>query len=300
MNLARASAVVCLISTSFPLIVACGSASDNLFSASSASSSTSHAGAAPGNGTAGADKGSAGSAGRGAGDAGGANGESNGGLGTTAAGVGGALVSGAGSVGAGSVGVGGALAGASSAGGPSAGAGNTGGGHAFAGTTGSADAGSGGTSGVSGTNAGADGGGTAGTSSCPVNAPSDNTPCLASTLDNCFYSGTACSCLPSNSGNPNSLRWSCFGTPNRCPEQKPEAGLSCNQNSDAACPYPGGDFCACPVRDNGQSTWACQPPQPTCSLAQPDEGAPCATVRSCSYGAVACFCNGSDWSCQGG
>jgi hypothetical protein len=186
---------------------------------------------------------------------------------------------------------GGASAGTSNTGG--AGTSNTGGASAGTATAGGASAGaaSGGTGGASGGSAGA---------SCPLSAPPNSAACMVSTPDSCFYSGVACSCLPANGGNLNFRRWSCYGTPNKCPDQKPGVGLSCKQNLDAECPYPDADFCACVSRGNNEPTWQCQPAQPMCSFGRPNVGAPCALVKSCSYGADACFCNGNNWGCEGG
>jgi hypothetical protein len=121
--------------------------------------------------------------------------------------------------------------------------------------------------------------------------------CSVTTPDSCYYAGIACSCLQAG-GNPNSRKWGCYGTPNKCPDAAPADGATCKFNIGAACPYPGNDFCAC-VGNNAFAQWACQPANPFCS-AKPAQGAGCSTVRSCSYGDVACFCNGSNWGCEGG
>ena len=95
-------------------------------------------------------------------------------------------------------------------------------------------------------------------------------------------------------------KWGCYGTPDRCPQAKPSAGLGCKGNTGAECPYPGNDFCACVGTSGGEAHWVCQPDQPFCSQAKPVEGAACQTVRTCAYGDVACFCDGSNWGCEGG
>jgi len=293
MKFARGLAVFSVISASLPLAIACGSASNDLFSPSGGGSSIAGAGAASSsagaasvagaeNGAAaGAETSMAGLSSSGADNGGGSSGAATGGMSGNAAG--GAHTAGSGGASAGSAGA------SAGSGGASAGAANAGGG---------------GTSGAAGASAGMGGSagsaGMAGAPACPVaGAPQDGASCSVSTPDSCFYAGQACSCLQQG-GNQNQHQWGCYGTPNKCPDSKPVAGLSCKANNlGAACPYPGNDFCACVVMGN-EAHWVCQPAQPICSQTKPNQGAVCTTVRTCSYGDVACFCNGDNWGCEGG
>jgi hypothetical protein len=117
------------------------------------------------------------------------------------------------------------------------------------------------------------------------------------TPDSCFYAGLACSCLQAG-GNPNNHKWGCYGTPNKCPDAPPMAGTSCKNKVGASCPYPGNEFCAC-VGNMLAPQWTCEIPNSLCT-AKPIEGSLCFQVKSCSYGDVACFCDGSNWGCEGG
>ena len=293
MKFARGLAVVSLISASLPLAVACGSASNDLFSASGGSLSAAGAGTSLAGSNS---EGGSGNAGTVGGETGIAGDKTGGGAGSKS--NGGSSGSSVGGVSGGSAEGGSPAAGASAAGSDSTGAGS-----------GGASAGSGGSiGGTAGVSAGGNGGASAGTggagpnAGCPTSAvPKDGAVCTTTTPDSCFYSGVACSCLPTNGGGgPGSLtkKWACYGTPNSCPDTKPVAATSCKFNLGAECPYPGGDFCAC-VGFNNEAKWACQPDVPVCS-GKPVENAPCATARTCSYSDVACFCNGANWSCEGG
>ena len=296
MKFARGLAVFSVISASLPLAIACGSASNDLFSPSGGGSSIAGAGAASSsagaasvagaeNGAAaGAETSMAGLSSSGADNGGGSSGAATGGMSGNAAG--GAHTAGSGGASAGSAGA------SAGSGGASAGAANAGGG----GTSGAAGA----SAGMGGSAGSAGSAGMAGAPACPVaGAPQDGASCSVSTPDSCFYAGQACSCLQQG-GNQNQHQWGCYGTPNKCPDSKPVAGLSCKANNlGAACPYPGNDFCACVVMGN-EAHWVCQPAQPICSQTKPNQGAVCTTVRTCSYGDVACFCNGDNWGCEGG
>lgn len=309
MKFARALAVVWLLVSVSPLILACGSASRDLFSPSggtgnialagrsAAGESTSTGGASDGGFSGSTASGGAsmvaagesagGSPGAGALGMSGGAGLMNGGTGGSASGSGGTAS-----------GVGGAASGTSGAvsesGGAASGAG------AISGASGTASGAGGVASGAGGMASGAGGGGGAagigGGVGCGPTAPIPNRDCNVTTPDSCFYSGVACSCL-AVSLNPNvSHKWACFGTPDQCPAAKPTAGTTCR--ADAACPYPGNDFCAC-VNTGGDPHWVCQAEQVTCPQ-RPMDGMSCQTVRTCQYADVQCFCNGSNWGCEGG
>src|SRR5450755_3943096 len=81
--------------------------------------------------------------------------------------------------------------------------------------SGGASSGAGGMSGggTGGASAGAGGTGGAG---CSEQPPQDGVVCTVQTPDNCFYAGEACSCLP-DGVSVNGRKWSCYGTPDKCP-----------------------------------------------------------------------------------
>ncbi len=279
------------------LSAACGSANTGLFSEISAGSSKGGASASDA-GASSATSGSSGSSGVASGAAAGVlgvagtetdvAGASSGGIaGSETVGVGGEGAAHAGTAGTAggsggtAAGSGGAVAGMAGTGGAGAGAGASAGGAA---------AGSGGMGGMS---TGGIGGGTG----CPAAAPTPGNACGVSTPDSCFYLGLACSCLPVGTASfPR--RWGCYGTPEKCPTAVPPT-LSCKANYGAECPYPGANFCACQGFGN-EAKWSCQPPAPVCPANKPNDGAACMAVRACNYSDVACFCNGSNWGCEGG
>ncbi len=144
------------------------------------------------------------------------------------------------------------------------------------------------------------GAGAAGTGCTPM-APKADQVCTVSTPDSCFYAGEACSCLPGgNSGGGAQFKhWGCYGTPDLCPDAKPSAGLSCKQSIGAECPYSASEYCVC-MGNNNDPHWVCQAPGAFCSAQKPQSGDNCGgTLRTCTYADVACFCNGTKWSCEG-
>ena len=290
MKFARGFAVVSLLSASLPLAVACGSAGDSgLFSPSGGGLET---------GSAGAGTDSAGASGSGSNAKAGAAGSELSTAGSDSNGSAG--VAGKGNQGGSS----GAPSGGMSAGGaPAAGSGGAAAGSAGAGAgAGGATGGAAGTAGTGGLSTGGGMGGSAGGGDvpvCPTAAPVPQALCDVITPDSCFYAGSACSCLPVSPGSK-TRRWACYGTPDICPDTKPSTGTSCKMNLGAECPYPGADFCAC-LGGGNEAHWSCQLGQPLCAQAKPNDGASCyPTVKTCSYGADACFCNGYKWGCEGG
>ena len=297
MKLAHRSALLCLISASLPLLVACGSNdASSLFSGGGGSSSI------PAGGTLGIG-GSTAHAGQGTGGNMSGRGGSSGGVGVAGQGTGGSGTSGSTGIagmGAGGIGTGGgADMGGMSAGGMSSGGASGSGGDNTAGMgMGGANAGSGGagTGGMSGGSGGS--GGSAG--GCPTNPPQSGAVCTVQTPDNCFYSGEACSCVPdgvSASGH----KWSCYGTPDKCPDLSPTDGTSCKNFGGGLCPYSSTDYCVCVPAlggGGGDPKWACANPGGFCPNMKPDKGALCSPVKECAYAERECFCNGASWACQ--
>jgi len=298
MKFARRLAIVSWVSVLGPFAIACGSAgSSSLFSSSGGSGDLGKAGAdgvAAGASSAGADTAGASAAGASSGGAPGTAGKGSAGeSGHTSGGSSGAGSSGSAGKGQGGGSSGGSAGAAAGAGGNSAG---SGGALAGAGGMGGTAAGSGG---VAGDNAGGSGGsaGAVGTG-CPVLAPTPTGVCQTMTPNSCFYPGLACTCLPI-AANEFTRRWACYGTPDKCPDNEPAPGSGPCKNG-AQCPYPGGDFCACDSNNFGSNRFACQPDAPVCPVFKPGKGMPCSLpVRTCAYADNQCFCDGSNWDCEG-
>jgi hypothetical protein len=305
MKFALRTALVCSITASFSLAIACGSNdSSGLFSTGGIGAnnsggsfanggSSAHAGQANGGsnsnhgGSSGSTSGGhANGGGNSAGDTsnGGSNqaGTSAGGDGGGTTGMGGGAIGG--SAGSDAAGTGGSAAGG---GGMSAGAGGT-------------SAGSGGMSGGGAGGAVGGSGGSGGVNGCPPNVPpQDGAVCTVATPDSCYYAGDACSCLQDPQGP--GRRWSCYGTPDKCPtntDPHPTDGASCKGYSGGLCPYSATDFCVCvpAFGGGGEPKWACNQSD-TCPVTRPANGTFCSPVRECSYGARACFCS-STWACE--
>jgi len=302
MKLSSHPALLCLVSVSLPLVVACGSASSGLFSGAggtpAAEAGSSGAGVTSGGGTAHA------------GQSAGGTGSSQGGETSAGGGSAGQTTSG----GSNNVGTGGS-AGMSSgvAGHGGSTGGSSSGGSASAGTAGNGTAGTsaGGTStgGTSSGGAGAGGAGTGGMSSggsggapvCPESPPNDGDPCAAATPDNCFYPGLACSCLPDPMLQQVVRKWSCVGDGDKCPQDGVPSETSCKGMAGTICPYSAKDFCACVAGIGGnEARWQCTGGTPqTCSPTLPSGF--CSGVRECAYpGPRECLCGGigSNWECQ--
>ena len=316
MKSAQHLALLCLISGSLPLAIACGSNdSSSLFAPSGGSSATSSGGSLGRGGTSGtssvghAGQSSAGSAGTGSSSAGSSGGSGIAGQGMSEGGAGGTGVAGSGTGGMSVAGQAGSPSGGAG-GGSTAGSAGIGGGSAGFGGSG---AGAGGMSGGSGGGAaggfagssGSAGSGGSGGAGCPADGkpPQDGGVCTAPTPDNCFYSGQACSCV--SNGQTTTRHWSCYGTPDKCPtasDTHPADGASCKGFGGGFCPYAPDDFCVCvPAIGGGgvEPKWACSPKSPTCPDTKPGV-TPCGiNVRECGYSDRECFCGGvGDWACQ--
>jgi hypothetical protein len=175
--------------------------------------------------------------------------------------------------------------------------------------SGGASAGAGGATAGAGAGGGAAGGSTGGTAGggaaggsgigvgCPQNGPpTPGAACQVTTADSCFYSGVACSCEQVGASTF-VRRWACYGTPDKCPNDKPAAGTGQCKNG-AECPYPGGNFCAC-VGNGNEPKFACQSEAAACPAMKPFKGMGCQLpIRSCAYADDQCFCDGDNWSCE--
>jgi len=303
-------ALLCLISVSLPLAVACGSNdASNLFAPSAGSSATSSGGSLGSSGSSGtssvghAGQSSAGSASSSAGSSGGSG---IAGHGTSEGGTGGTGVAGFGAGGMSAAGQAGSPNGGAGGGSTAGNAGIGGGSAGFAGS----NVGAGGMSGGSGGSAiggfgGSSGSGGSGGAGCPADGkpPQDNGVCTTPTPDNCFYSGEACSCL--SDGQTTTRHWGCYGTPDKCPtasDTHPTDGASCKGFGGGLCPYAADDFCVCVPGIGGagaEPKWACSAKTPFCPDTKPGS-TPCGiNVKTCSYSDRECFCSGvGDWVCQ--
>jgi hypothetical protein len=328
MKFSHGTALLCLISASLPLAVACGSnASSGLFSNGGTFSipSGGSPGSSGGTGNAGqASGGTASTSGGGSSVAGqGSSGTSTGGnRGVAGSDVGGMSAGGGagtsnggasgGSAGTASVGGGAGSGGTSASGGSGGGSGGSGGG------SGGSGGGSGGSGGAGGGSGGASGSVGVGGSSggpgmgCPPEKPpQDGAVCAVQTPDNCFYPGEACSCL--SDGNTATRHWGCYGTPNKCPDLAdglPVDGASCKTfGAGALCPYSSTNYCVCTPSiggGGGDPKWVCNDPTPQCPGMRPDNNTSCllggsaqgSAVRECAYGERECFCNGTLWTCE--
>jgi hypothetical protein len=312
MKFAQRSALLCLVTLSLPLAVACGSNdASGLFSTSggsssslggslaSAGTSSAHAGQSMGGSVSSTAGSGGGTSVAGQGTSGGNSAGGNGSAGSSAAGAGAGGAAGGAIGGAGGAPAGGAPAGGAHMGGAPAGGAPAGGGGASGG-----DVGSGGAS------AGAGGmgvGGSAGTSGagggCGLDSPpQDGAVCTDQTPNGCFYAGEACSCLADANGP--GRKWSCYGTPDKCPASSPADGASCKTMASALCPYPGGDYCVCTPTTLGggggtDPKWMCNTdPTPACPGMRPTKGDFCTSVKECAYDDRDCFCNGATWTCE--
>jgi hypothetical protein len=141
---------------------------------------------------------------------------------------------------------------------------------------------------------------------CPQDAPPQNgVLCVEPTPDNCFYPGTACSCVVQV--NSVARHFSCYGSgADKCPagtEQDPVPmdGAACKGLSGSACPYSAHDFCVCvpPNSGGGDPHWQCSTDSnPVCPQTRPDKGTPCTDVKECAFADRECFCNGVNWVCE--
>jgi len=306
MKFAQRTALVCLITASFSLAIACGS-NDNsgLFATGGIGANSSGGSFANGGSSAHAGQANGGSNSNRGGSVGNTNGGHANGGGNNAGGTssGGSNQAGtdAGGASGGMVGMGGAAMGGS-AGSEAAGTGGSmaGTGGASAGAGGMSGGGAGGAVGGSGGAGGSGGsGGAGGANGCPPNLPpQDGAPCTVSTPDSCYYPGEACSCLQDQQGP--GKHWGCYGTPGKCPTgaaPHPTDGASCKGYSGGLCPYSATDFCACiPAFGGGEPKWGCNQSD-SCPATRP-LGTFCSAVEECTYGARACFCSGSVWGCE--
>ena len=127
--------------------------------------------------------------------------------------------------------------------------------------------------------------------------------CVVQTPDNCFYAGEACSCLP-DGVSVNGRKWSCYGTPDKCPPAAPDDATTCRTFGGGLCPYTAQDFCVCMAGVQGgggpaDPKWDCNTsPNPACPGTKPDKNALCAEVKECAYLDRECFCDGTIWTCQ--
>jgi hypothetical protein len=303
MKSAHGSALLCL-AISLPLAVACGSTdSSGLFTQTAGGSTTGVAGSPSSAGSsAHAGQSSGGNSSTSGGSSGSTNvaGQGTSGSGTAGTGVAGSANGGA----AGNGNGGGANGGASSGfGGDMGGTGTAGAGTGGGGAgSGGASSGAGGMSGggTGGASAGAGGTGGAG---CSEQPPQDGVVCTVQTPDNCFYAGEACSCLP-DGVSVNGRKWSCYGTPDKCPPAAPDDATTCRTFGGGLCPYSAQDFCVCMAGIQGgggpaDPKWDCNTnPNPVCPAAKPDKNALCTDVKECAYLDRECFCDGTTWTCE--
>ncbi len=126
--------------------------------------------------------------------------------------------------------------------------------------------------------------------------------CAVLTPDNCFYAGEACGCV-SDGVAIDGRKWSCFGTPDKCPPDLPTDGTSCKDFGGGLCAYSPEDFCVCMPgpgrRRPAEPKWACSMnPNPVCPPTRPDKNAVCTDVKECAYLDRECFCDGAAWTCE--
>lgn len=308
MKFAQRTALVCSITASFLLAVACGSNdSSGLFSTGGVGANNSGGSFANGGSSAHAGQANGGSNSNRGGSVGNTSGgQANGGgnsAGGTSSGGSNQAGTGAGGASGGMVGMGGGALGGSAgseaagSGGTTANTGGTGAGGSGAGGTG---AGAGGMSGGGAGGAVGGSGGSGGLNGCPPNVPpQDGAVCIIPTPDSCYYPGEACSCLQDQQGP--GRHWGCYGTPDKCPTgaaPHPTDGASCKGYSGGLCPYSATDFCACipALGGGGEPKWGCNQSD-ACPAMRP-QNAFCSTVRECTYGDRACFCSGTVWGCE--
>ena len=313
MKFVQRTALVCSITASFSLAIACGSNdSSGLFATGGSGENSSGGSFANGGSSAHAGQANGGSNSNRGGSVGNTNGgHANGGgntAGDTSSGGSSKAGTGAGGDSGGTTAMGGAAMGGSAGsdaagtGGSAAGAGGSGagaGGTSAGGAGGMSGGGAGGMSGGSGGGSGGSGG-SGGVNGCPkTTPPQDGASCTVSTPDSCYYPGEACSCLQDLQGP--GKHWGCYGTPDKCPTgaaTHPTDGASCKGYSGGLCPYSASDFCACipAFGGGGEPKWGCNQSD-TCPATRP-QNAFCSAVKECTYGDRACFCSGAVWGCE--